>query len=158
MNTETKLYKLFSPKQNSNIHAKLGGAILHPTPGMLGVDISRIFLDAELGMKNEIQGNISKDEVTGFRSPFCLLIACTYKAKGSMFDGITMSNLSMSGDDRVVEIGKRFLDTGAALLKRDPSGRSTISQGVNFLKVNFSSRDYLRGLDIAKTIYEESLM
>ena len=157
MKTELKLYELFSPTQNLSIQAKLGSAILHPLPGMLAVDVSRVFQDAELMMKKEVQRVSNKEEVIGFRSAFAMLIACAYKNKGPMFEGLVMNNLAECGDEKVSEIGKAFLDQGAALLQRDPTGRSAMLEGVNHFKAKFPNDDFCRGLDVALIVYEESL-
>jgi hypothetical protein len=72
-----------------------------------------------------------------------------------MFEAIAMNNLSASGDEKVVEVGEKYLDTGAALLQRDSSGRLAMSQGVDHLKANIFNSDFSRGLDVAKTVYDE---
>ena len=157
MKNESKLYKFFSPIQNLNIQAKLGSEFLHPLPGMLAVDISRVFQDAEIIMKKNIQKVSTKEEVIGFRSAFALLIACVYKTKGPMFEGLVMNNLAECGDEKIFEIGKTFLNEGAALLQGDPTGRSAMLQGINFLKSKYPNDDFCRGLDVAKIVYDESL-
>ena len=155
MNSESRLYKLFSPSQNPDIQARIRKAMLHPAPGLLAVHISRVFQNEKLRKKREMKENSSNEEVIGFHSPFCLLIACAYRAKGPTTEFLVRNNLSDIGDEKVVEVAKMFLDSGAALIRSDTSGRSAMSHGVDHLKTNSSNDDHNRGLDAAKKVYDE---